>query len=1032
MPPHVPLSVVLLLVCWLSVGAGTVPACAEVGASTSPIAPEVSALYTLVRNGDFEEGGDLPAWWAPFPPQPEVWGSHRLDREVFHAGKASGALISNAVHPAGKATVQWMKYTVPVEGGSSLIFHYWIRIDRTRPIGAGCHFYRADKGHVGFVPVPVPSLAREWTYVRQIVPVPPEAVSMGIALYGGDEGTTWYDDVGVLGTPSMTASQGTPTVDGDLRDRCWGENNSVTLPVVEPGTRLANPRPRGWVAYDNEAVYVAFRCPDGGQRSVIQGLAPSGKTVAGDYVEVLLDPRHQHREVFRVQLNAAGTLLAARGNGEPWEAHARGAARVAGNGWSVELAIPLASLGIDLDVGKTWGLNLAVHYASRGEDVTWSLGAQENAGRLGNVTLTPDLTEYYRPGLEQRLQKFARSHARLEAQIRQVAMPASSRTRADRLLGQAAEAAEELRTTTAALDRERILSRLAGLEDLLNQARRVALDGAYSVEPTVGQADFRVVIASALEKVPQTEAVRGEIPLPRVKLTAAGDETESFQLVVIPGGADVVNLKVEAPPLRGPGGEVPVKWYRVGYVETAQPDYAADFVGWWPDPLLPAGPVDVAVGHRQPLWFSVQVPPNAAPGMYAGVVTVRSATHVVSVPVQLRVRAFTLPRPGTLATAFGLYASSLSKWWWDKAPYRDHMPIEMFREWCEFLGEYRLGVKNIGAEYITETEENGELKVDLSNLQRTVAPLAGKYFAPWSMSVYRVPSSVTLAKISPVTGPAEHARTVAAYVKEWEREGLPREVHIYGYDEPNPGNYPFLIDAYRRIREAAPGYPIMQTLGDPNPRALAGLVDIWCPLTPALTSDFYRERLAAGDRLWGYTCCSPKPPYANFFIDEPALDHRILFWQLRQAGATGFLYWCVCYWDGLPNAASGKPCFPDVPIHLRDLATYKSYKDNGDGFLVYPGRERKPWPSIRLETIRDGIEDYEYLGLLQRLVDSTGRLPTRQRPPQEMLARAQELCRVPTSISNSMTQYTKTPALVLERREQVGDMIEELLSRGVK
>ena len=52
-------------------------------------------------------------------------------------------------------------------------------------------------------------------------------------------------------------------------------------------------------------------------------------------------------------------------------------------------------------------------------------------------------------------------------------------------------------------------------------------------------------------------------------------------------------------------------------------------------------------------------------------------------------------------------------------------------------------------------------------------------------------------------------------------------------------------------------------------------------------------------------------------------DHRILFWQLRQAGGTGFLYWSTSWWDGLPNAASGEPCFPDVPIHFSDLGTYK-------------------------------------------------------------------------------------------------------------
>jgi len=190
--------------------------------------------------------------------------------------------------------------------------------------------------------------------------------------------------------------------------------------------------------------------------------------------------------------------------------------------------------------------------------------------------------------------------------------------------------------------------------------------------------------------------------------------------------------------------------------------------------------------------------------------------------------------------------------------------------------------------------------------------------------------------------------------------------------------------------------------------------------------DFYQERRAAGDTLWMYTCCSPKPPHANFFIDEPAIDHRILFWQARQAGATGFLYWAVCYWHGLPGAASGEPHFPDVPIRMARLGTYDNFKDNGDGVLIWPGRDYQPVASIRLEVIRDGIEDYEYLALLSRLVERAKALPEGERPDADLLADAEGLCQVPADISESMTRYTKDPEVLLARREAVGDMIERL------
>jgi hypothetical protein len=197
-------------------------------------------------------------------------------------------------------------------------------------------------------------------------------------------------------------------------------------------------------------------------------------------------------------------------------------------------------------------------------------------------------------------------------------------------------------------------------------------------------------------------------------------------------------------------------------------------------------------------------------------------------------------------------------------------------------------------------------------------------------------------------------------------------------------------------------------------------------LTARAETDFYQDRLRAGDTLWTYVCCGPKPPYANFFIDQPAVDHRVLFWQARKLGATGLLYWCVCWWPGLPTPATGESCFPHVPFDFSEAATYKSFKANGDGLLLYPGPDWTPYSSIRLEVIRDGVEDYEYLALLARLVERAKGLAPERRPAAAVLSEAERLCMVPDTIARSMTDYTKEPQPLLERRRRVGDMIERL------
>jgi hypothetical protein len=316
--------------------------------------------------------------------------------------------------------------------------------------------------------------------------------------------------------------------------------------------------------------------------------------------------------------------------------------------------------------------------------------------------------------------------------------------------------------------------------------------------------------------------------------------------------------------------------------------------------------------------------------------------------------------------------------------------------------------------------------VDLSPLDRTVASFASEHYAPYSFCLHRLPVSANLWRDGAKPDPAAWVERTAAIAAEWKRRGLPPEVYIYGPDEPRPTDYPFLRDLYTRLRETVPGFPIMQTIGDRNPEALVGLVDIWCPLSARADSEFYQDRLRAGDTLWVYVCCSPKPPFANFFVDQPAVDHRVLFWQAHKLGATGVLYWCACWWAGLPTPAASDDCFPETPVDLANSNTYKSYKCNGDGLLMYPGANWTPYSSIRLEVIRDGVEDFEYLGLLAALVEKARTLPPGQRPGEPLLQEAQRLCRVPDSITRTMTDYTKDPQELLDARRRVAETVERL------
>ena len=998
-------------------------------ALSQPIAPEVADLYTLVQNGGFEDGDKLPAFWARYPPEEEQGARHLRDTTVSHSGQASGLVDSFAPHPPGKAGPQWNRYNLAVEGGSTLIASFWVRTEGVSPAGGGAHFYDERGGHLGFVRIRAPGTGEDWTYVRQEVPVPDGTVKMGYALYARDEGKTWFDDVALLGTPNTTAHRATPKLDGKLDDACWADDRAIVDFAVHTGDKLPTEKIRAWLAYDDSNLYVAFHCPrPEGATLRAEAIEHDGKAWLDDSIEVFLDPWHNHDNYYQFSVNCRGVIRDQRRFDTTWESGARAEVERGETAWTVELAIPFDNLALNLDVSATWGLNLVRNDRVRGETATWSLGGFHKPGRFGNMGLDPDLSRFLAADLARVADAKERARQSLLQELQEADLPQADEAQA--LIAKAKAEIDRLRAITrreAAPEGgwDSVRQSVAGIGETLVAARAAAVNALFQAQDASG-ASVRVVIAHSLQKVPRSGAVTQGVIAREVRLEAAQDEAESFQLVVVPSGQGLAAVTVEAEPLTGPGGELPLAWHRVGYVETAEPKYPTEYVGWWPDPLLPPGPFDVQSDERQPLWFTVSVPPDATPGVYEGQVTVRHGEASIAVPVELRVRNFRLPRPGTLATAFGLYAPFLARWWWGKQSYRDNMPLDMYARWCEFMGRYRLAPKNFAREYVVREKTEDGMKVDMSALQQTVGALAAKYFAPYSFCVHRVTTAQQLRGKEQQRDPTADAAIVRAHADEWKRQGFPSEVYIYGYDEPNPSQYAWLREAYTAIREAVPEYPIMQTLGGTSPEELAGVVDIWCPLTAALPSEFYAKRKAAGDTLWTYVCCGPLPPHANFFVDQPATDHRMVFWQARQHGATGVLYWGICIWDGLPMPHSGEKCFPEAPIRLKDHCTYKSFQVNGDGLLVYPGPGKTPYPSMRLEMIRDGIEDYEYLALLSRLVERAKALPPADRPDEDTLRAAEELCRVPETISRTMTDYTKDPQDLFDRRREVADMIERL------
>ncbi|MBP5672416.1 MAG: DUF4091 domain-containing protein [Victivallales bacterium] len=277
----------------------------------------------------------------------------------------------------------------------------------------------------------------------------------------------------------------------------------------------------------------------------------------------------------------------------------------------------------------------------------------------------------------------------------------------------------------------------------------------------------------------------------------------------------------------------------------------------------------------------------------------------------------------------------------------------------------------------------------------------------------------------------EYLGEIEAHLKE---KGWLDKAYVYWFDEPDPKDYEFVMNGFRKLKKYAPG--IRRMLTEQVEDALIGGPNLWCPVTPNLKKEQVPQRTAEGEQFWWYVCTGPKAPYATLFIDHPGTEMRVWLWQTWDYQVGGILVWASNYWtspcaypDSLQNPYEdpmGWVSGYDTPAGVR------TPWGNGDGRFSYPpeaaadGKQDgpvldDPVPSIRMEMLRDGLEDYEYFAMLKRLLAAKGgQLPAAKRAEYE------SLLTVPQDVTRTMTEFTKDPAPYESHRLKLAAAIAEL------
>jgi hypothetical protein len=296
-----------------------------------------------------------------------------------------------------------------------------------------------------------------------------------------------------------------------------------------------------------------------------------------------------------------------------------------------------------------------------------------------------------------------------------------------------------------------------------------------------------------------------------------------------------------------------------------------------------------------------------------------------------------------------------------------------------------------------------------------------------------------------VAGTPEHRALFRAWCSEVrahlvEKGWLDKAV-VYPFDEPAEKDYPFVIDQLRLIKEDFPGLRRMVPMMLGAAPEFVGYVDYWCPILSSFNPTFAHERQKAGDISTWYICTGPRAPYIGSFIDRPATDLRVWLWQSWQNQVEGILVWTTNWWTS--NTA-----YPDSlqNPYLDTMSWFEGYGTEvgekkpwaaGDGRFIYPpeacfdGGQSPvldgPVSTIRLEAQRDGIEDYEYLVQLKRLLAENGSTLN-----ADEAARYAKLLEVPSAISGGLNTYTTDPAPIAARRQELARAIEKLTNASTK
>ena len=436
------------------------------------------------------------------------------------------------------------------------------------------------------------------------------------------------------------------------------------------------------------------------------------------------------------------------------------------------------------------------------------------------------------------------------------------------------------------------------------------------------------------------------------------------------------------------GGGLQAQVRRVGYVrvridpkDTPASELVRSAPALFPDPLLEEPAFTVEADKTLPVWITLYAPPDVNPGVYTGVAQFRSgANRIASLPFRVRVMAAMVPPRQTLRVTNWLYASptDLARYYNLKDNPETYWTV--LANIGRVLADHHQNVTLTPALDLTDAQVTDDgLKYDFTRLDRWVETFrnAGTaqmiegghlltrqqgYNSPLIVPVFAADGNqVRRIAVPPDDPRAEaHLRSFlpALYEHLKDKDWLDDYAqHIL--DEAHGAEVPVYQRFAEIVREVMPDVLTIDAIDHPSAE-LGKDCAIWVPQLGTFDRDLatIHAHVAQGGQAWFYTCLLPRGHYLNRFIDFPLLKTRLLQWFNFRFGFGGYLHWGGNSWGADPFGN---------PQPTLGTGSDSEVLPAGDAFITYPWREQNSiHSSIRLEAMREGIEDYELLNSLSQ------------------------------------------------------------------